>query len=139
MEKIKNGAADQAVVGAGGLLSTQSMDIGLDSAHSRIEMVQALLDLGHILLDLGHILLGLADLVRHVIEPCVNHAGQVVNGCVVCHLSSSIAGVRGVSMVDMHRGVWRWAVERTLAWLSTCRGFLVRDEKKAIHFDVRVF
>ena len=28
----------------------------------------------------------------------------------------------------------RWAVERTLAWLSKCRGLLVRYEKKAIKF-----
>jgi putative transposase len=28
----------------------------------------------------------------------------------------------------------RWVVERTLAWLSKCRGLLVRSEKKAIHF-----
>jgi putative transposase len=28
----------------------------------------------------------------------------------------------------------RWVVERTLAWLSTCRGLLVRYEKKAINF-----
>jgi putative transposase len=28
----------------------------------------------------------------------------------------------------------RWVVERTLAWLSKCRGLLVRDEKKAINF-----
>ena len=28
----------------------------------------------------------------------------------------------------------RWVVERTLAWWSTCRGLLVRDEKKAITF-----
>jgi putative transposase len=28
----------------------------------------------------------------------------------------------------------RWVVERTLAWLSTCRGLLVREEKKAINF-----
>ena len=27
----------------------------------------------------------------------------------------------------------RWVVERTLAWLSTCRGLLVRYEKKAIN------
>jgi putative transposase len=27
----------------------------------------------------------------------------------------------------------RWVVERTLAWLSTCRGLLVRDEKKALN------
>jgi putative transposase len=28
----------------------------------------------------------------------------------------------------------RWVVERTLAWLSKCRGLLVRYEKKAINF-----
>jgi putative transposase len=28
----------------------------------------------------------------------------------------------------------RWVVERTLAWLSKCRGLLVRDEKKAVNF-----
>jgi putative transposase len=28
----------------------------------------------------------------------------------------------------------RWVVERTLAWLSTCRGLLVRYEKKALNF-----
>ena len=28
----------------------------------------------------------------------------------------------------------RWVEERTLAWRSKCRGLLVRDEKKAIHF-----
>jgi putative transposase len=28
----------------------------------------------------------------------------------------------------------RWVVERTRAWLSTCRGLLVRDEKKAGNF-----
>jgi putative transposase len=28
----------------------------------------------------------------------------------------------------------RWVVERTLAWLSKCRGLLVRSEKKAINF-----
>lgn len=28
----------------------------------------------------------------------------------------------------------RWVVERTLAWLSKCRGFLVRYEKKAVNF-----
>jgi putative transposase len=28
----------------------------------------------------------------------------------------------------------RWVVERTLAWLSKCRGLLVRDEKKALNF-----
>jgi putative transposase len=28
----------------------------------------------------------------------------------------------------------RWVVERTLAWLSKCRGLLVRDEKNAINF-----
>jgi hypothetical protein len=27
----------------------------------------------------------------------------------------------------------RWVGERTLAWLSKCRGLLVRDEKKAVH------
>jgi putative transposase len=27
----------------------------------------------------------------------------------------------------------RWVVERTLAWLSTCRGLLVRSEQKAIN------
>jgi putative transposase len=28
----------------------------------------------------------------------------------------------------------RWVVERTLAWLSKCRGLLVRYEKKAVNF-----
>jgi putative transposase len=28
----------------------------------------------------------------------------------------------------------RWVVERTLAWLSKCRGLLVRDENKAVTF-----
>jgi putative transposase len=28
----------------------------------------------------------------------------------------------------------RWVVERTLAWLSKCRGLLVRYEKKAMNF-----
>jgi putative transposase len=28
----------------------------------------------------------------------------------------------------------RWVVERTLVWLSKCRGLLVRDEKKAVNF-----
>ncbi len=28
----------------------------------------------------------------------------------------------------------RWVVERTLAWLSKCRGLLVRHEKKAVNF-----
>ena len=28
----------------------------------------------------------------------------------------------------------RWVVERTLAWLSKCRGLLVRSEKKALNF-----
>jgi putative transposase len=28
----------------------------------------------------------------------------------------------------------RWVVERTFAWLSKCRGLLVRYEKKAINF-----
>ena len=28
----------------------------------------------------------------------------------------------------------RWVVERTLAWLSKCRGLLVRYDKKAINF-----
>jgi putative transposase len=28
----------------------------------------------------------------------------------------------------------RWVVERTLAWLSKCRGLLIRYEKKAINF-----
>jgi putative transposase len=28
----------------------------------------------------------------------------------------------------------RWVVERTLAWLSKCRGLLVRDDKKAATF-----
>jgi putative transposase len=28
----------------------------------------------------------------------------------------------------------RWVVERTLAWLSKCRGLLVREEKKAVNF-----
>jgi putative transposase len=28
----------------------------------------------------------------------------------------------------------RWVVERTLAWLSRCRGLLVRYEKKAVNF-----
>ena len=28
----------------------------------------------------------------------------------------------------------RWVVERTLAWLSKCRGLLVRYEKRAINF-----
>jgi putative transposase len=28
----------------------------------------------------------------------------------------------------------RWVVERTLAWLSKCRGLLVRSEKKAVNF-----
>jgi putative transposase len=28
----------------------------------------------------------------------------------------------------------RWVVERTLAWLSKCRGLLVRYEKKAVKF-----
>jgi putative transposase len=29
----------------------------------------------------------------------------------------------------------RWVVERTLAWLSKCRGLLVRSEQKAINFS----
>jgi transposase len=28
----------------------------------------------------------------------------------------------------------RWVVERTLAWLSTCRGILIRWEKKAANY-----
>jgi putative transposase len=28
----------------------------------------------------------------------------------------------------------RWVVERTLAWLSKCRGLLIRYEKKAVNF-----
>ncbi len=28
----------------------------------------------------------------------------------------------------------RWVVERTLAWLSTCRGILVRYEKKTENY-----
>jgi putative transposase len=28
----------------------------------------------------------------------------------------------------------RWVVERTLAWLSKCRGLLVWYEQKAVHF-----
>jgi putative transposase len=28
----------------------------------------------------------------------------------------------------------RWVVERTLAWLSKCRGLLVRYEQKAVNF-----
>ena len=28
----------------------------------------------------------------------------------------------------------RWVVERMLAWLSQCRGLLVRSEKKAVNF-----
>jgi putative transposase len=28
----------------------------------------------------------------------------------------------------------RWVVERTLGWLSKCRGLLVRYEKKAVNF-----
>jgi len=28
----------------------------------------------------------------------------------------------------------RWVVERTMAWLSKCRGILVRYEKKAINY-----
>jgi putative transposase len=28
----------------------------------------------------------------------------------------------------------RWVVERTLAWLSKCRGLLVRYDKKALNF-----
>ena len=31
--------------------------------------------------------------------------------------------------------VRRWVVERTLAWLSKCRGLLIRYEKKAVNYS----
>ena len=36
-------------------------------------------------------------------EPFVDHAGQIVNGC-CCHMYTSIAGRRGVSMAGVGRG-----------------------------------
>ena len=35
---------------------------------------------------------------------------------------------------EKHYPARRWVVERTLAWLSKCRGLLVRYEKKAVNF-----
>jgi putative transposase len=44
----------------------------------------------------------------------------------------------GEEKLDAHRHktypARRWVVERTLGWLSKCRGLLVRYEKKAINF-----
>jgi putative transposase len=44
----------------------------------------------------------------------------------------------GEEKLDSHRQTTyparRWVVERTLAWLSKCRGLLVRYEKKALNF-----
>ncbi len=34
----------------------------------------------------------------------------------------------------MTRKARRWVVERTIAWLSKCRGVLVRYEKKAANY-----
>jgi hypothetical protein len=84
-----------------------------EALHARLQVLNLTLLLGQeevfdpaqSLLDLGHILLDLADIVGHVVEPCVDHAGQVFNGgwfgAVLCHMYSSIAGVRGVSMVGV--------------------------------------
>ena len=35
---------------------------------------------------------------------------------------------------EKHHPARRWVVERTLAWLSKCRGILVRYEKKAANY-----
>jgi putative transposase len=45
---------------------------------------------------------------------------------------------KGEEKLDPHRQKHhferRWVVERRLAWLSKCRGLLVREEKKVINF-----
>jgi hypothetical protein len=51
--------------------------------------------------------------------------------------TSPIAGVSAEKLDSHGQKTYparRWVVERMLAWLSKCRGLLVRYEKKAINF-----